>query len=151
MQKQQHQLLICNMHHNVHCCSLLHKILFLLVLTILVQLWLVKNVTYNISPSSSDGRCSASNNSGSCSSLSEVAASVISNKSVLNISLILAPGNHTLHSNLTIVGRTIFWMKSEYSKQPAVINCGLSSRLQVHLSTYVHIQGIILNGCVEMR
>ena len=145
------KLIQSDMHHNLHsiCCLLFHKNSLLLVLTILSQLWLVENVSYNVSPLSSDGSCSASNNSGSCSSLSEVAASVISNKSVLNISLILAPGNHTLHSKLTIIGRTIFWMKSEDSQQPAVINCGLSSRLQVQFSTYVHIQDIILNGCVE--
>lgn len=58
-------------------------------------------------------------------------------------------GNHTLPSNLTVTRRTNFLMKSEDSRQPAVINCGASSRLQIHSSAHAHIHGIILNGCVE--
>ena len=66
-----------------------------------------------------------------------------------NISLILAPGNHTLLSNLTIAGHTHFLMKSEDSQQPAIINCGESSRILIDSSTHVHFHGITLNGCVE--
>ena len=116
-----------NMYRNLLCyqkqTSYFHKIVLLLVLTILVQLRQVESVTYNVSPLSSDGWCSAHNDFGSCFNLSEVAASVISNISVLNISLILAPRNHTLLSNLIIVGRTIFFMFSEESLKPAIINC----------------------------
>ena len=59
------------------------------------------------------------------------------------------PGNHTLLSNLTVARCTHFLMKSEDSQQPAIINCGVSSRLQIKSSAYVHIRGIILDGCVE--
>ena len=59
------------------------------------------------------------------------------------------PGNHTLLSNLTVARCTHFLMKSEDSQQPAIINCGVSSRLQIKSSAYAHIRGIILDGCVE--
>ena len=86
----------------------------------------------------------------SCFNLSEVAIAINTERSALNISLILAPGNHTLTSNLTVNRSVHFLMKSEDScDQPAVINCGESSRVQLYSTAYVQIQGIILNGCIE--
>ena len=113
-----------------------------------------KTLTYYVSLSSStrDGWCSTHNHN-SCFNITEVATAIITEGSTLNISLVLIPGNHTLLSNLTVAGCAHFLMKSEDSLQPAIINCGVSSRLRnntgIHFSANVHIHGIILNGCVE--
>ena len=118
-------------------------VLLLLVQTISVR---VKSLTYYVSPSSNDGWCSVHHNS--CLNLSETTA-LIDDRFVSNTSLILLPGNHTLLSNLSIAGHANFLMKSGDTRQPAIINCGLSSRLRINSSAYVYIYGIILNGCVE--
>ena len=118
-------------------------VLLLLVQTTSVR---VKSLTYYVSPSSNDGWCSVHHNS--CLNLSETTA-LIDDRFVSNTSLILLPGNHTLLSNLSIAGHANFLMKSGDTRQPAIINCGLSSRLRINSSAYVYIYGIILNGCVE--
>ena len=118
---------------------------------LVTQAFLVKSQgTYYVFPSSSNrsGWCSICNQHP-CFNLTEVATVMISERSTSNISLILAPGNHTLLSNLTIAGHTHFLMKSENLQQSAIINCGESSQILMHSSTYIHLHDITLNGCVE--
>ena len=96
----------------------------------------VNSSTYYISPSSDDGCCS------DISNLSKV----IINVTDLNMSLILRPGNYSLVSDFTITRIKEFSLKS-YS--PVTINCGVSVRLRFNFTTYVHIQGITFNGCLD--
>ena len=127
-----------------------HHLIFVSILiaqTVLVRSQASQVLTYYVSssPGARNGWCSMYN----CFNLTEIARTISMERSALNISLILLPGNHTLLSNLTVVGYAHFLLKSEesQSRQP-IINCGGLSRLQIHSTTNVRIHGIILNECI---
>ena len=136
-----------------------HHLIFVSILiaqTVLVRSQASQVLTYYVSssPGARNGWYSMYN----CFNLTEIARTISMERSALNpielsannISLILLPGNHTLLSNLTVVGYAHFLLKSEesQSRQPTIINCGGLSRLQIHSTTNVGIHGIILNECI---